>query len=141
MVPIGQDQEHKWAHQQIEAYRQVYPRYAKTAQVLQQILEKATKQFAPQAIIQTRPKSIPSFAEKAICKKKVGRYSDPLVCMTDLCGGQSSPRLWLKAGHAIVESKWLDIRRKTYDHSTVTSRNSTACDPCVCLIHVPGYAG
>ena len=86
MVPIGQDQERKWAHQQIEAYRQVYPRYAKTAQVLQQILEKATRQFTAQAIIQTRPKTIPSFSEKAIRKKKVGRYNDPLVRMTDLCG-------------------------------------------------------
>ena len=69
MVPIGQDQEHKWAHQQIEAYRQVYPRYAKTAQVLQQILEKATRQFTPQAIIQTRPKSIPSFRESHLQKE------------------------------------------------------------------------
>jgi ppGpp synthetase/RelA/SpoT-type nucleotidyltranferase len=88
MESTGQDQDHQWAHQQIEAYRQVYPRYARTALVLQQLLEKASRQIAPLAIIQTRPKAIPSFAEKAIRKKKVGRYSDPLVRMTDLCGGR-----------------------------------------------------
>jgi len=88
MESTSQDLERQWAHEQIEAYRQVYPRYAKTAMVLQQVLEKASKQIAPLAIIQTRPKSIPSFAEKAIRKKKSGRYSDPLVRMTDLCGGR-----------------------------------------------------
>jgi len=82
------DHEHQWAHHQIDAYRHVFPRYASAALVLQQVLEKATKQLAAQAVIQTRPKSIPSFAEKAIRKKKVGRYSDPLVRMTDLCGGR-----------------------------------------------------
>jgi ppGpp synthetase/RelA/SpoT-type nucleotidyltranferase len=88
MLPTSQDQDRQWARQQIEAYRQVYPRYTRTAQVLQQILEIATKQIAPLAILQTRPKAIPSFAEKAIRKKKAGRYSDPLVRMTDLCGGR-----------------------------------------------------
>jgi ppGpp synthetase/RelA/SpoT-type nucleotidyltranferase len=58
------------------------------AQVLQQVLEKAARQFAPLAILQTRPKAIPSFVEKAIRKKKVGRYDEPLERMTDLCGGR-----------------------------------------------------
>jgi len=102
MVQSTPELEDQWPNQQIEAYGQVYPRYAKTAQVLQQILEKATKQFAPQAIIQTRPKSIPSFAEKAIRKKKVGRYSDPLVHMTDLCGGRVITQT-LAEVHAVSE--------------------------------------
>jgi len=88
MLPIDQEIDHEWAHQQIEAYRQVYPHYAKMALTLQQVLEKAARKAAPLAIIQTRPKTIPSFAEKAIRKKKVGRYSDPLLRMTDLCGGR-----------------------------------------------------
>jgi putative GTP pyrophosphokinase len=88
MAQSSQPSDQQWASAQIEAYRQVYPRYAQTAVVLQQVLEKAVKQAAPLAIIQTRPKTIPSFAEKAIRKKKVGRYSDPLVRMTDLCGGR-----------------------------------------------------
>jgi ppGpp synthetase/RelA/SpoT-type nucleotidyltranferase len=88
MVSTSQNQEQQWVHQQIAAYRQVYPRYANTARVLQQVLEKASKQYAPLAIIQTRPKAIPSFTEKAIRKKKAVRYSDPLARMTDLCGGR-----------------------------------------------------
>jgi len=31
MAQTDQGHEHQWAHQQIEAYRQLYPRYAKTA--------------------------------------------------------------------------------------------------------------
>jgi ppGpp synthetase/RelA/SpoT-type nucleotidyltranferase len=88
MYPTNQDQDHEWACQQIEAYRQVHPRYTRMAKVLQQVLDKATKQIAPLAILQTRPKAIPSYAEKAIRKKKAGRYSNPLVRMTDLCGGR-----------------------------------------------------
>ena len=52
----------QWAQEQIAAYGQVYPRYARMAQVLQQVLEKAARQCAPLAILQTRPKAIPSFA-------------------------------------------------------------------------------
>ena len=102
MLKSNGEQDHQWAHQQIEAYRLLYPRYAKTAQVLQQVLEKATKQFAAQAIIQTRPKAIPSFAEKAIRKKKVGRYDDPLIRMTDLCGGRVITQT-LAEVHAVSE--------------------------------------
>ncbi len=88
MEPTTQELEHEWPQQQIEAYRQVYPRYKLMAQVLQQVLEKGCKQISPLAILQTRPKAIPSFGEKAIRKKKAGRYSDPLMRMTDLCGGR-----------------------------------------------------
>ena len=88
MAETDQKQERDWSNQQIEAYTAVYPRYASYAATLQKILEKASKQIAPLAILQTRPKAIPSFAEKAIRKKKTGRYSDPLLRMTDLCGGR-----------------------------------------------------
>lgn len=88
MLPTTPEQDHQWAQEQIEAYRKAYPRYTRMAQVLQQVLDKATKHIAPLAILQTRPKAIPSYAEKAIRKKKAGRYSNPLVRMTDLCGGR-----------------------------------------------------
>ena len=88
VLPTTPEQDHQWAQEQIEAYRQAYPRYTRMAQVLQQVLDKATKHIAPLAILQTRPKAIPSYAEKAIRKKKAGRYSNPLVRMTDLCGGR-----------------------------------------------------
>ena len=102
MAQFTPELDHQWARGQIEAYTAVYPRYASFAVTLQQVLEKATRQFAAQAIIQTRPKSIPSFAEKAIRKKKVGRYDDPLVRMTDLCGGRVITQT-LAEVHAVSE--------------------------------------
>lgn len=86
MEKANQEIENQWACEQNEKYQAVYPRYAAYAQTLQKVLEKAVKQAAPLAIIQTRPKAIPSFAEKAIRKKN--KYRDPLVRMTDLCGGR-----------------------------------------------------
>ena len=88
MNPSNSEQDRQWACEQIDAYGQVYPRYTRMAQVLQQVLDKASKQIAPLAILQTRPKAIPSYTEKAIRKKKAGRYRNPLVRMTDLCGGR-----------------------------------------------------
>ena len=81
---ISSDQQ--WICEQIEAYRQVQPRYQRTTAVIEQILKKACEKIAPQAIIQTRPKSIPSFAEKA--QRKKNKYRDPLQRMTDLSGGR-----------------------------------------------------
>lgn len=83
-MALSSDQQ--WICEQIEAYRLVLPRYTKMTAVMQQILEKAAKKRAPQAIIQTRPKSIPSFAEKA--QRKKGKYLNPLQRMTDLSGGR-----------------------------------------------------
>ena len=88
MEPTPQEFDPQWPQHQIEAYRLVYPRYKLMAQVLQQVLEKGCKQISPLAILQTRPKAIPSFGEKAIRKMKAGRYKDPLKRMTDLCGGR-----------------------------------------------------
>ncbi len=88
MAKTNQDDEYQWACDQIEKYTAIYPGYASFAVTLQMILEKACKPCAPLAIIQTRPKSIPSFTEKAIRKKKAGRYDDPLRRMTDLWGGR-----------------------------------------------------
>src|SRR5512140_2059384 len=86
METRNQDAENEWACEQNEKYRLVRPRYAAFARTLQDVLENAVKRAAPLAIIQTRPKAIPSFAEKAIRKKN--KYRDPLVRMTDLCGGR-----------------------------------------------------
>ena len=83
-MPISSDQQ--WICDQIEAYKQVQPRYQRMTAIIQKILEKACEKMAPQAIIQTRPKSIPSFAEKA--QRKKNKYRDPLQRMTDLSGGR-----------------------------------------------------
>jgi len=63
MVETSTAAEREWTCEQIKRYRDVYPRYLTCAQTLQQVLEKATKQSAPLAIVQTRPKAIASFAE------------------------------------------------------------------------------
>ena len=78
----------QWVQEKILAFNQVLPRYARMAQVLDEILKSACKEIAPLAIIQTRAKSISSFMEKAIRKRNMGRYDDPLLQMTDLCGGR-----------------------------------------------------
>jgi ppGpp synthetase/RelA/SpoT-type nucleotidyltranferase len=86
MAPTIQETDRDWACLQIEEYRNVFPRYASCARVLQQVLEKASRMHAPLAIVQTRPKAIASFAEKA--QRKKGKYRDPLIRMTDLCGAR-----------------------------------------------------
>jgi len=60
----------QWAQEQIAAYGQVYPRYANMAQVLQKILEKAARQSAPLAIIQTRPKAIPASPRRPSARRR-----------------------------------------------------------------------
>ena len=62
--------------------RRKYKIYAK---VLEKVFEKAMRALAPQAIVQARAKSVSSFAEKIVRKKK---YTDPFAQMTDLCGAR-----------------------------------------------------
>ncbi len=88
MTQTKRENDREWASEQIAKYQDVFPRYAKLAVTLQRVLENATQQHAPLAIVQTRPKALASFAEKALRQKKAGRYNDPLNRMTDLCGGR-----------------------------------------------------
>lgn len=81
-------EEQKWLREQLQEFIRVLPEYQTYARVLQAVLDKATKKYSPLAIVQTRPKSIASFGEKALRKKHVNRYSDPVNRMTDLCGGR-----------------------------------------------------
>jgi ppGpp synthetase/RelA/SpoT-type nucleotidyltranferase len=71
---------------QIEKYTQVFPCYEEYANVLKQVLEKACKISFPDAFVQSRPKSISSFAEKAA--RKFDKYPDAINQMTDLCGAR-----------------------------------------------------
>ena len=59
---------------QIEKYRAVEGIYKKYAKVMDQILTKAAAVYAPHAIIQSRPKSLSSFAEKSI--RKADKYAN-----------------------------------------------------------------
>jgi ppGpp synthetase/RelA/SpoT-type nucleotidyltranferase len=75
-----------WVANQVGAYAAAYPSYQRYADVLGVVLRRAADRLAPLAIVQTRPKSIASFAEKAV-RKKATRL-DPVNQFTDLCGGR-----------------------------------------------------
>ncbi|MBN1539348.1 MAG: RelA/SpoT domain-containing protein [Candidatus Thermoplasmatota archaeon] len=75
-----------WLKEQIEEFQRVQPVYEKYSTILKQVLGSASRKYAPLAIIQTRPKAVASFGEKAIRKKH--KYDDPVHQLTDLCGGR-----------------------------------------------------
>lgn len=75
-----------WADDQVAQYARVLPRYTAFASVLQDILGYIAGALAPESIVQTRPKSVPSFAGKIWRKRK--EFPDPVHQLTDLCGGR-----------------------------------------------------
>jgi ppGpp synthetase/RelA/SpoT-type nucleotidyltranferase len=71
---------------QIKQYtreRKIYVAYAKA---LEEVLVKACKCSAPQALVQSRAKTVSSFAEK--CVRKYPKYKRPAQQFTDLCGAR-----------------------------------------------------
>lgn len=72
--------------EQIEKYREELPHYTTYANVLRRVLERACKTSFPDAFVQSRPKSLSSFAEKAA--RKYEKYADAVNQLTDLCGGR-----------------------------------------------------
>ena len=56
----------KWLEDQIACYRAEQPAYKTYAGTLEDFLRAAAKVHAPLAVIQTRPKTVSSFAEKAM---------------------------------------------------------------------------
>ncbi|MBN1453172.1 MAG: hypothetical protein JW963_19315, partial [Anaerolineales bacterium] len=74
--------------EQVEKFQQVEPSYQELAKVLEAILRKAEKQYAPLAIVQTRAKKVDSFAEKITRKWDGLDTDDPVTEFTDLCGGR-----------------------------------------------------
>jgi ppGpp synthetase/RelA/SpoT-type nucleotidyltranferase len=75
-----------WLDGQVGRYSALAPSYRRYAEVLEQVLGRAAREIAPQAIVQTRAKKVPSFAEKALRKRH--KYSSPVDEFTDLCGGR-----------------------------------------------------
>ncbi len=75
-----------WHRGQIEAYQAEFPVYKTYAGVLEQVLKGACSLYAPLGIVQVRPKSLSSFAEKAV--RKAHKYADPVRQLTDLCGAR-----------------------------------------------------
>ncbi len=78
--------ERAWLRAQVADYRRVRDKYAEFAEKLEAILRAEVAGLAPLAIVQARPKSIASFAEKAIRKRS--EYEDPVREFTDLCGAR-----------------------------------------------------
>ncbi|MBD3383716.1 hypothetical protein GF407_02215 [candidate division KSB1 bacterium] len=76
----------RWHKAQVEAYKEVQPVYETYAEILYKILSAAGDLYAPLCVVQSRAKSIPSFAEKAI--RKAYKYKEPLKQLTDLCGAR-----------------------------------------------------
>ncbi len=83
-----------WVARHVARFKEVRPRYESYAQFLQRLLTEASRRLAPLAIVQTRPKSVHSLAEKILRKRrsytnaKSALSSDPLARMTDLCGAR-----------------------------------------------------
>jgi ppGpp synthetase/RelA/SpoT-type nucleotidyltranferase len=78
--------EREWLGGQVAAYNRLFPRYRRYARVLEQVLRKQAASVAPLAIVQSRPKAVASFAEKALRKRAEAR--DPVHDFTDLCGAR-----------------------------------------------------
>jgi len=86
MEPHRKFMEYYWHQQQVMAYRAELPHYQTYAQALERVLKKACALSIPEAVVQARPKSVSSFAEK--CVRKLNKYPDPARQLTDLCGGR-----------------------------------------------------
>ncbi len=71
---------------QVEAYEKVIGDYRTWAAVLRRVLEQSCRASLPQAVVQSREKSVSSFAEKAV--RRFGDHPDAVHQLTDLCGAR-----------------------------------------------------
>jgi len=83
---MAKKRDSEWHERQVLAYQSEQPAYQQYAATLQSILKEACAIHSPLAIVQARPKSVASFAEKAV--RKADKYDDPVRQLTDLCGGR-----------------------------------------------------
>jgi ppGpp synthetase/RelA/SpoT-type nucleotidyltranferase len=102
----------------IAEFEKVRPDYVEYAALLHEILTKVVSNSGFLAIVQARAKTIPSFSTKIISKDK---YKNPLVDMTDLCGGRVILHFhshveeicaFIKENFEIDEANSLDLRSK-----------------------------
>jgi len=73
---------------QIAEFNKAQKHYAIYARKLNEILYFASKKYAPLAIVQSRAKSVTSFAEKITRKWKDLETNNPVTEFTDLCGAR-----------------------------------------------------
>lgn len=105
-----------WVRSQVERYAAARPAYQAYADTLAQILRGAANQLAPLSIVQARAKTVPSFAEKILRKRR----PDPLREFTDLCGGRVIART---RGEAELICKFIvDHFEIDWENSVDTSR-------------------
>jgi ppGpp synthetase/RelA/SpoT-type nucleotidyltranferase len=71
---------------QIGAYGAEFQSYETYAAVLKRVLERACAVAIPEAFVQSRAKTVSSFAEK--CVRRFDRYPDAVNQMTDFCGAR-----------------------------------------------------
>ena len=97
---------------QIKAYRKEYSVYEQYAKALKEVLERACKYSAPEALVQSRAKTISSFAEK--CARKYEKYKNAINQFTDLCGARvivqtleqvQAVRNFIEANFKIIEKE------------------------------------
>lgn len=84
----------EWVALHVPRFKKALPAYKVYEKFLREVLRQAIKRLAPTAVIEVRTKGLASFAEKILRKRKlyqdatVPLPSDPLVRLTDLCGGR-----------------------------------------------------
>ena len=84
----------EWVALHVPRFKKVQSKYEVYARFLESVLKAACRQLAPLAVVTTRGKTIASFAEKIIRKRKLytdpkdPQPPDPLVRMADLCAGR-----------------------------------------------------
>ena len=102
---------------QIAAYSSELENYARYAAVLKRVLEKACEQSVHEAVVQTRAKTLASFAEK--CVRKWEKHKNPAEEFTDLCGGRvivqtldqvKMVRAFVEANFIVVETEDIGLR-------------------------------
>jgi len=106
-----------WTRSQVEEYKHRCDNYKIFAEVLEKVLKKVAKKYAPLAIVQTRAKETASFAEK--CQRKKNKYKDPVNQLTDLCGGRIIVHTveQVKAVSAFIENHFEIDRENSIDVS------------------------
>lgn len=86
LMPFKNEEDRKWADNQVKSFTEMRPKYKIFAKTLNTVLSGVMHGYAPESIVQTRAKSISSFAEKIWRKKD--ESNDPVNQFTDLCGGR-----------------------------------------------------
>jgi ppGpp synthetase/RelA/SpoT-type nucleotidyltranferase len=84
----------QWVALHVPRFALAAPAFGEYKTFLETALKEARCTLAPMAVVEARPKGIPSFAEKILRKRefyqdpKDPQPPDPLIRMTDLCGGR-----------------------------------------------------